>query len=283
MGRRRRDGQRRAAKVEARRRRREAMARPRRSGHGPAGVAPATSRTPRVAATGSRSSSRAPGGARTTSGTTSRTTTTSGTSSTTTWRTTSTTSPVRSRRSRTGSVSWWRRRSSGATPRSPARFVVGTPHDEAQPVPGRPDTDRPGRRVVAAQGPAAALGPRPGPPRRHLGRRAPGRDGAGRGGRRACARPGGRGGEPGELPADTARRHRRPDLAARRGRRAGPGARSRADRRPERRPTTSTAVRWGPCDTWDRARIRATRRAPGGEQRGRVEGSGRGVAVGGRG
>ena len=50
MGRRRRDGQRRAAKVEARRRRREAMARPRRSGHGPAGVGPATSRTPRVAA-----------------------------------------------------------------------------------------------------------------------------------------------------------------------------------------------------------------------------------------
>jgi hypothetical protein len=48
MGRRRRDGQRRAAKVEARRRRREAMARPRRSGHGPAGVAPATSRSPRV-------------------------------------------------------------------------------------------------------------------------------------------------------------------------------------------------------------------------------------------
>ena len=50
MGRRRRDGQRRAAKVEARRRRREAMARPGRSGHGPAGVGPATSRTPRVAA-----------------------------------------------------------------------------------------------------------------------------------------------------------------------------------------------------------------------------------------
>jgi len=48
MGRRRRDGQRRAAKVEARRRRREAMARPRRSGHGPAGVAPATSRSPRI-------------------------------------------------------------------------------------------------------------------------------------------------------------------------------------------------------------------------------------------
>lgn len=48
MGRRRRDGQRRAAKVEARRRRRQAMARPRRSGHGPAGVAPATSRSPRV-------------------------------------------------------------------------------------------------------------------------------------------------------------------------------------------------------------------------------------------
>jgi len=48
MGRRRRDGQRRAAKVEARRRRREAMARPRRSGHGPAGVAPTTSRSPRV-------------------------------------------------------------------------------------------------------------------------------------------------------------------------------------------------------------------------------------------
>lgn len=48
MGRRRRDGQRRAAKVEARRRRREAMARPRRSGHGSAGVTPATSRSPRV-------------------------------------------------------------------------------------------------------------------------------------------------------------------------------------------------------------------------------------------
>ena len=48
MGRRRCDGQRRAAKVEARRRRREAMARPRRSGHGPAGVAPAASRSPRV-------------------------------------------------------------------------------------------------------------------------------------------------------------------------------------------------------------------------------------------
>ncbi|MDD7921823.1 hypothetical protein [Actinomycetospora callitridis] len=48
MGRRRRDGQRRAAKVEARRRRREAMVRPRRSGHGPAGVAPATSRSPRI-------------------------------------------------------------------------------------------------------------------------------------------------------------------------------------------------------------------------------------------
>lgn len=48
MGRRRRDGQRRAAKVEARRRRREAVARPRRSGPGPAGVGPATSRSPRV-------------------------------------------------------------------------------------------------------------------------------------------------------------------------------------------------------------------------------------------
>lgn len=43
----RRDGQRRAAVV-ARRRRREAMARPRRGGHGPAGVTPATSRFPRV-------------------------------------------------------------------------------------------------------------------------------------------------------------------------------------------------------------------------------------------
>lgn len=50
MGRRRRDGQRRAAKVEARRRRREAMARPRHSGPGPAGVAPATSRSPRIGA-----------------------------------------------------------------------------------------------------------------------------------------------------------------------------------------------------------------------------------------
>ena len=231
MGRRRRDGQRRAAKVEARRRRREAMARPRRSGHGPAGVGPATSRTPRVAADVDGIVP-GPGGCE---------------------------DDLRDDledddpwdeldddldddlddepgpldllqdRIRLVVADTVRRRD----PEVARAFVVETPYDEAHPF----RSDRTLIDLVVAswlaQGTAAALGPRPRPPGRHLGRRAPGRDGAGRGGRRAGARPGGRGGEPGALPADTARRPRRPDLAARRGRRAGPGARPRADRRPE--------------------------------------------------